>query len=309
MYEKYATTGMSNEEWLRLRKTGIGGSDAGSICGVNPFGSPMKVYYDKTSSSVEELDNEAVRQGHDLEDYVAQRFMEATGLKVRRSNFMYRNTEYPFMIADVDRLVVGEDAGLECKTASAYNTDKWKDGNIPLHYIMQCYHYMAVTGKRTWYIAAVILGRKFTYRKLVWDNELIAQMIAIEKNFWESHVVPRVLPSPDGSDICNEVLNEYFHAARKGSSIRLEGFEDKLRRRAEIMEQIERLKQEQGMIEQEVKLCMKENEYATSGNYRISWSSVQSTRLDTKRMKEEQPDIYRDYAVQSVSRRFQVRAA
>ena len=168
---------------------------------------------------------------------------------------------------------------------------------------------MAVTGKRTWYIAAVILGRKFTYRKLVWDNELIAQMIAIEKNFWESHVEPRVLPSPDGSDICNEVLNEYFHAARKGSSIRLEGFEDKLRRRAEIMEQIERLKQEQGMIEQEVKLCMKENEYATSGNYRISWSSVQSTRLDTKRMKEEQPDIYRDYAVQSESRRFQVRAA
>ncbi len=309
MYEKYATAGMSNEEWLRLRKTGIGGSDAGSICGVNPFGSPMKVYYDKTSSNVEELDNEAVRQGHDLEDYVAQRFMEATGLKVRRSNFMYRSTEYPFMIADVDRLVIGEDAGLECKTASAYNTDKWKDGNIPLHYIMQCYHYMAVTGKRTWYIAAVILGREFTYRKLVWDDDLIAQMISVEKNFWENHVLPRVLPSPDGSDICNDILNEYFHSARKGSSIKLDGFDDKLKRRAEIMEQIEQLKQEQGMIEQEVKLYMKDNEYASSGNYRISWSSVQSTRLDTKRMKEEQPDIYRDYAVQSVSRRFQVRAA
>ena len=309
MYAKYATAGMSNEEWLRLRKTGIGGSDAGSICGVNPFGSPMKVYYDKTSSNIEELDNEAVRQGHDLEDYVAQRFMEATGLKVRRSNFMYRSTEYPFMIADVDRLVVGEDAGLECKTASAYNTDKWKDGNIPLHYIMQCYHYMAVTGKRTWYIAAVILGREFTYRKLVWDDDLIAQMISVEKNFWENHVLPRVLPSPDGSDICNDILNEYFHSARKGSSIKLDGFDDKLKRRAEIMEQIEQLKQEQGMIEQEVKLYMKDNEYASSGNYRISWSSVQSTRLDTKRMKEEQPDIYRDYAVQSVSRRFQVRAA
>ena len=60
---------------------------------------------------------------------------------------MYRSKEHPFMIADVDRLVVGEDAGLECKTASAYNADKWADGNIPLHYVMQCYHYMAVTGK------------------------------------------------------------------------------------------------------------------------------------------------------------------
>lgn len=62
MYEKIPITGMSNKEWLILRKTGIGGSDAGSICGVNPFGSPMKVYHDKTSTSVEELDSEAVRQ-------------------------------------------------------------------------------------------------------------------------------------------------------------------------------------------------------------------------------------------------------
>ena len=309
MYEKIPTAGMNNEEWLTLRKTGIGGSDAGSICGVNPFGSPMKVYHDKTSSKIEELDNEAVRQGHDLEDYVAQRFMEATGLKVRRSNFMYRSVENPFMIADVDRLVIGEDAGLECKTASAYNTDKWKDGNIPLHYIMQCYHYMAVTGKRTWYIAAVILGQQFTYRKLVWDDELIAQLISVERDFWENHVAAGVLPSPDGSDICSEVLNQYFHSARKGSTIRLEGFDDRLRRRAEIMEQIDRLQKEQNSIEQEVKLYMQDNEYAASDSYRVSWSSVQSTRLDAKRMKEELPDIYRDYAVQSVSRRFQIKAA
>lgn len=247
MYEKYATAGMSNEEWLRLRKTGIGGSDAGSICGVNPFGSPMKVYYDKTSSNIEELDNEAVRQGHDLEDYVAQRFMEASGLKVRRSNFMYRSVEHPFMIADVDRLVIGEDAGLECKTASAYNADKWKDGEIPLHYIMQCYHYMAVTGKRTWYIAAVILGQRFVYRKLVWDDELIAKMTAMERDFWENHVAVGVLPAPDGSAVSNEVLNEYFHLERKGSTISLTGFDEKLDRRAEIMEEINRLQQEQNV--------------------------------------------------------------
>lgn len=136
MFEKITLAGVSNEEWLRLRQSGIGGSDAGAVCGLNPYSSPMKVYRDKTGGVPEELDNEAVRQGHDLEEYVAQRFTEATGLRVRRSNYMYRNIENPFMIADVDRLVVGEDAGLECKTASAYNADKWKDGDIPLHYGM-----------------------------------------------------------------------------------------------------------------------------------------------------------------------------
>lgn len=71
---------MKVSEWLCLRKTGIGGSDAGAVCGVNPYSSPAKVFMDKTGSGVTELDSEAVRQGNDLEDYVARRFTEATGL-------------------------------------------------------------------------------------------------------------------------------------------------------------------------------------------------------------------------------------
>ncbi len=309
MYEKTATAGMGNAEWLALRKTGIGGSDAGTVCGLNPYSSPMKLFCDKTSEDLQELDNEAVRQGHDLEEYVARRFTEATGLKVRRSNYMYRSVEYPFMIADVDRLVIGEDAGLECKTASAYNADKWKDGDIPLHYVMQCCHYMAVTGKRTWYIAAVILGQEFVYHKLVWNDELITRLIAVEKEFWENHVVARVMPAPDGSKTCDKVLNRYFGAVRKGSAISLNGFDEKLSRRAEIMEEISRLQNEQSCIEQEVKLYMQDNEFAASDKYRVSWSSVETTRLDTQRMKQEKPELYRDYAKVSVSRRFQVKAA
>ena len=210
MYEKISLAGVDRREWLRLRRTGIGGSDAGAVCGVSPYSSAMKVFKDKTGGETEETDNEAVRTGHDLEDYVAGRFTKATGLKVRKSNFMYRSKEHPFMIADVDRLVVGEDAGLECKTASAYNADKWEDGDIPPHYVMQCYHYMAVTGKRTWYLAALILGRKFTYRKLEWDDALIQGLIEAEEAFWRNHVAAGIMPPPDGSRACDEVIREWF---------------------------------------------------------------------------------------------------
>lgn len=309
MYTKIPIAGMSREEWLRLRKTGIGGSDAGAICGLNPYSSPMKVYQDKISLESEELENESIRQGHDLEDYVAQRFMEATGLKVRRANYMYRSTEHPFMIADVDRLVIGEDAGLECKTASAYNADKWKDGNIPLHYLMQCYHYMAVTGKRVWYIAAVILGREFIYHRLEWDEDLICQLIGAEQYFWEEHVQKRILPEPDGSKASELVLNRYYQRAEKFATIDLIGFDEKLERREEILATIENLKKEQNQIEQEVKCYMKDYESAASGNFRVSWGNVSTTRLDAKRIKEEKPEIYRDYATVSVSRRFQIKAA
>lgn len=309
MYEKIPLTGMDNEGWLRLRKSGIGGADAGAICGVNPYSSAMTVFKDKTSKEIEELDNEAVRIGHDLEDYVAQRFMEATGLKVRKSNFMYRSRRHPFMIADVDRLVVGQDAGLECKTASAYNADRWAEGNIPLHYVMQCYHYMAVTGKRTWYIAAIILGREFTYRKLEWDDELINSLTGIEEAFWNGHVAPGIIPPPDGSKACDEVIGQYFHTAKKASSIKLVGFDEKLRRREEILSFISELQEEQEQIEQEVKLFMKENELASSDAFRVSWKNIDTTKLDVKRIKEERPELYADYGKTTHSRRFEVKAA
>ena len=180
-----STLGMEREAWLQLRKGGIGGSDAGAVCGLNPYRSPMAVYYEKTSDTIDLSDNEAMRQGRELEDYVAQRFMEETGLKVRKSNKMYWSTDYPFMYADVDRLIVGEDAGLECKTVSPYSADKWEDGAVPLHYLVQCYHYMIVTGKRCWYIAALIFGQKFLYSKIEWDeifaNQIIAFYLRIKK--------------------------------------------------------------------------------------------------------------------------------
>lgn len=309
MYTSISTLDMPHKEWLALRKTGLGGSDAGAICGLNPYTSPIHVYRDKVSEDTEDSDNESMRQGRDLEDYVAKRFMEATGLKVRRSNMMYRNTEHPCLIADVDRLIVGEDAGLECKTASAYNADKWKDDKIPAHYLAQCYHYMAVTGKKAWYIAVVILGKEFKYAKIERDEEIIQNLISIEEKFWKDHVEAKVMPDPDGSEICDEVLNEYFNIAKREQAIELHGFDEKLRRREEVLALKDKLEQEQKQIEQEIKLFMQNSEIAFSDNYRVSWSNVDTTRIDTKRLKEEQPELYKEFLKVTTSRRFSVRAA
>jgi putative phage-type endonuclease len=309
MKKLVSTLGLEKDKWLRLRKQGIGGSDAGAVCGVNPYATAMSVYKDKTSEEIEDVDNESMRQGRDLEDYVAKRFMEATGLKVRRSNFMYQSEEYPWMLADVDRLIAGQDAGLECKTASAYNADKWKDGEIPPHYLIQCYHYMAVTGIRTWYIAVVILGREFRYARIDWDEDVIRNLVKIEADFWNNHVLAGVLPDPDGSKACDEVLEKYFHISRRDSEISLVGFDDELKRRTELKKLIDKLEKEKNQIDQKVKLYMKDSERAVSEHYKVSWTTVDSSRIDTKRLKADKPDIYNEFLKISSSRRFTVNAA
>lgn len=303
------TTKISHEEWLNYRKMGISGTDAGSICGLNPYKSSLQVFIDKTTDKIEEVDNEAMKQGRDLEEYVAHRFCEATGKKVRRANAIFCSDENPWMLANFDRLVIGEKAGLECKTVSAYGADQWKDGAIPMHYLLQCQHYLAVAGYDSWYIAALILGKDFIVHKIERDEELISDLVAIERHFWENHVLSGIIPNPDGSKAADEFLSNYFGKAKKDSSMELVGFDEKLDRRSEILDEISKLQKEQSQIEQEVKLYMEDHEAAVSEKYKVLWNNVDSTRLDTKRLKQEMPEIYKTYAMTSSSRRFQIKAA
>lgn len=308
MKKLVCTKNLPHEEWLKYRKSGIGGSDAGAVCGFNHYSSPMSVYYDKISDEIEEFDNEAMRQGRDFEDYVARRFMEATGKKVRRANYMFYNEKYPFMLADVDRLIVGENAGLEIKTASPYVENQWMEGKIPLSYQMQCYHYMAIFNADCWYIAVLIYGREFKYYRIDRDEEIINSLISIEKDFWENHVLKRIPPEPDGTEVANKVLAENFKVTN-GSEIPLIGFNEKLSRRSEVVTLIDKLTMEKNQIEQELKLFMGDAEVAKNDDYLVSWKSVISNRIDTKLLKAEQPEIYQKYQKESRSRRFLVKVA
>lgn len=308
MKKLVSTVNLDKTEWLKYRKQGIGGSDAGAICGLNPYRTAMQVYHDKTSDEIEEIDNEAMRQGREFEDYVARRFMEATGKKVRRANYMFQDEENPFMLADVDRMLVGENAGLECKTASPFMAEKWKDGKIPMSYQIQCHHYMSVCNAEAWYIAVLIYGREFKYYKIERDEQVMTDLIQIEKDFWKNHVEKRILPEPDGSKLSDSVIAEYFKDTM-AETIPLTGFDEKLKRRQELVEVMAHMNTEKKQIEQELKIYLGEAEQAENEYFRVMWKNVCSDRLDEKRLKEEQPEIYETYRKSISSRRFSVKVA
>ena len=282
-----ATKNLPRETWLEYRKNGIGGSDAGAVCGVNPFKSPVTVYMEKTADTVQDIeDNERMRQGRDLEDYCARRFSEATGLKVRRTNYLYRHSEYPFMLADLDRVIVGENAGLECKTASAWSADRWKSiDTIPESYVLQCQHYMAVMGFDYIYIACLILGSDFVYFKIERNDTLIRSLITVEKDFWEYNVLACVLPDPDGSEAYDEALGSCFDV-RKESVIPLIGFDADLARRKELSGLISKMETEKKAIDQKLKLFLKDNEVAENAKYRVTWKLSESTGVRRFTVKE-----------------------
>lgn len=305
------TTKISHEEWLKYRKMGITGTDAGSIVGMNPYRSALQVFVDKTTDNIDNFDNEAMKQGRDLEEYVAQRFCEATGKKVRRANAIFVSNEHPFMLADFDRMVVGERAGLECKTVSAYSADKWKNGAIPLHYQLQVQHYLAVSGYDAWYVAALIFSKEFIVHKIERDEELIQSLITIEKRFWEQNVLSGIMPDPDGSKTADEVLAKYF-PQKEGVSVPLpQQMDNQLRRRAELVELIGKLETEKSIIEQEVKKYLGTSDATEAENesFYIRWKNVATSRVDVEKLRKEAPDIYEKFKTTTYSKRLTIRSA
>lgn len=268
------TLNMPHDEWIKLRKCGIGGSDIGAIMGVNRYSSPFNVFIDKTTDYAKDLsDNEAVYWGTVLEDAVAKEFEKRTGKKTANVNAILASNDTPFAYANIDRRIVGENAGLECKTTNAFNADEWKDGQVPASYICQCQWYMYVTGYDKWYIACLIGGQKFVYYDLKRDDELIQYMLDRAKEFWHDNVLCRVAPIADSSPSCTEYITNQY-PEDNGESVMFASDHIALIKRLMLVKNQEKeLKKQKTEIENQLKQYMGEAQSGICEQYTVTWKT------------------------------------
>ena len=302
---KISTVGMPHEEWLKHRQKSIGGSDASAILGMNTYCSPYTVWADKLGKLPPKEDNEAMRLGRDLEDYVAKRFTEKTGKKVRRENNIITNPDFPYAHANVDRMVVGEDAGLECKTTSAMNLKRFKNGEYPENYYVQCVHYLMVTGAKRWYLAVLILGVGFMDFVIERDEGEIAALAKSEEAFWE-YVKNNTPPEADGLESTSETLTTIYPESND-NTVNLFAYEDSLRQYTAIGKQIDELKKLKDEAANKVKAFMGESGKGESNNFKVSWSSYLKTTFDHKKFAADNPNLdLTQYYKSSNARTFRV---
>lgn len=303
--EKITTKDMSREEWLAERRKSIGGSDAAGIIGLSRWSSPYTVWADKTGRLPDKPDTEAMRLGRDLEDYVARRWMESTGKKVKRIQAILRRLEYPFAHADIDRWVIGENAGLECKTTSTLDVRQFHGVEFPEQYYAQCVHYMAVTGAERWYLAVLVFGRGFFIFTLERDQAEIDALMSAEAAFWEK-VTRDTPPAPDGSEATGEALQTLYEKSWD-SEITLFGRERVLSEYVELKSQKKALEERIGEIENIIKLDMKSNERAGCGRFSVLWKSQERRTFQVKKFSADHPEIdLAPYYSASTSRPFRV---
>lgn len=331
------TENLPEDDWLAYRRCGIGGSDVAAILGISPFRTARDLYFDKLNI-VSAEDNEgnwvAMEMGHLLEDLVAEIFRRKTGFKVYQIKKMFYHPQYQFMLADLDFLITlpdGTTAILEIKTTNYNARDHWwLNGKeiIPAYYETQGRHYMSVMDIDRVFFCCLFGNNEneVIIRELKRDYAYEEEMIFLEQNFWENHVLLQAPPPyTETGDLIIESARRHFGTADKEAPvIKFDiGMSSKLMRYLQLQEQKKNAEVHSKQIESDMQRlkamliaemgqsCMAMCEQDGT-SYTITYNPIRKPVIEKDnllRLKLQYPEIYEQFVTVSESRRFHVKVS
>jgi putative phage-type endonuclease len=305
------TRTLDRDQWLEVRKGGIGSSDAAAAVGLNPYKSQLELWLEKTGRSAANDDGRGMDDprfwGTLLEPYVAVAYQQKTDRKVRKVNAVLQHPTFPFMLANIDREVIGspEVQILECKTAGEFGSRLWKDG-VPEYITLQVQHQLAVTGKAAADVAVLLCGQQLQIHRIERDEEVISRLIVLETRFWE-FVETDTPPPADGSESSANALRQLYRG--NDTSLDFTGDEclgqafDTL---AELRDEVETKHAQVEQLKQTIQQAMGDASKALFANGVVTFKRAKDgTTVDTKRLAADHPVIAAQYTVtRHGSRRF-----
>lgn len=307
-----STQNLNTDLWLQYRNKGIGSSDAATAAGLNPFKSQLELWMEKTGriipSQPDMNEDSPLVWGTILEPIVAEHYAKRTDRKVRKVNAILQHQDHPWMLANLDREIVGDDGVqiLECKTAGMHSAKFWDNG-VPDYIQLQVMHQLAVTGQQAADVAVLIAGQRLEIFRIERDEDLIERLIKLEKAFW--HRVETDTPPPaDASASSARALRQLYPNDNHQT---LDLSEDKqanamFSELIALKDQISEFSEQETLIKHQLQERMGDFGVVEFNNGRISWKlSKSSTIFDAKRFKTERPELHEAYLKEKTgSRRF-----
>ena len=308
------TKDLSREDWLQVRKQGIGSSDAAAACGIHPYLSMLELWMIKTGRMSSDIDESIegyspLYWGNTLEPMVAKYYQEHTGNKVRRVNAILQHPEQPFMLANLDYAITGsgEVQILECKTAGEHGAKLWKHG-VPLYVTCQVQHQLAVTGKTAAHICVLLCGHEAKIYKVERDERLIESIMEHERQFWQ-YVQTDTPPTPDHSESAARALKQLYPTPKPSSKVDLrddDGANKLFEQLLSYRDYMQELEQRHDQVKHQLQTLIAANEVAVFEKGTISWKrSKDSIGLDSKAVIKAHPELLAKFSkTKQGSRRF-----
>ena len=310
------TKQLPREDWLAVRKQGIGSSDAAAAVGLNPYKSQLELWLEKTGrdTSLPKLDpndeESPAHWGNILEPIVATHYTKRSGHRVRRVNAVLQHPDpkLPWMLANIDREVIGADDVqiLECKTAGINGARLWKEG-VPEYVQLQVMHQLAVTGKQAADVAVLLGGQHLEIHRIERDESMIARLIDLERLFWD-YVVSDTPPPADGTESAEAALR-CLYPEDNGQTLDFSQHPElatTYRELKAVRQSIAQQEMREVQLKQVLQQAMGAATRVEFSEGYISWKkSKDSTGLDVERMLKDKPYLQARYSkLREGSRRF-----
>lgn len=309
-----STKNMPRETWLDVRRKGIGSSDAAAAVGLNPYQSQLELWMHKTGKGnllpvIDPNDETSpMYWGTLLEPIVAAHYSKRTGNRVRRVNAVLGHPDVPWMLANIDREVVGapDVQILECKTAGINGAKLWKDG-VPEYIQLQVMHQLAVTGKQAADVAVLICGQELQVHRIERDEAMISQLIALEAQLWEL-VTSEQQPPADASDSVATALR-CLYPQDSGEDIDLsedEATSNAFAQLKQIRQLMNDWESQEALLKHQIQQRMGTASFARFAEGSVSWKRSKDSKVfNAALLQQEQPEIAKAYmSTKPGSRRF-----
>ena len=294
---------------LEQRLDYITGSDAAVILGLSQWKNKIELWQEKTRQRPLEYREPTQQQkwGTIVESSIAEFFAQETGKQIEVDDNFIISAKQPFMAANIDRRIVGENAGLECKSAAhAHGWGEQGDNTIPLAYLCQVVHYAITLDTDRYYTAVTIMGRDF--RHYTYERNAAFEKFLIEKEeeFW--HHVQTETPPPATTH--DEIISLYktMESEPVIATHTVDLAIDNLKLCVAEEKRIEELKAEYQNI---IKAHMQNHEVLVGldGKIAATWKlSKPSKRFNAKQFQRAHKELYESYSdEQPGSRRFLIK--
>jgi predicted phage-related endonuclease len=339
---------MTEEDWHKYRKTGIGGSEAPGIMSMSKYSSPLTVAMEKTGRiKPDDISQEdPIIMGNLMEPLIRNNIVKPIlkqrldlDVEVIDPTHMYRSDKYPWMIINmdgflkIDRNIKNIDISLDDKNkgkinidVNGFNTQKLiglelkfrssymlqyyggRDGNEVMDSdYCQVQHYMAGTGLDE-FIVFAMLGSLPVIRFVPRNEEFITALVEEERKLWDIIQENNIMnfPAPNGSDADQKVIDQYSNPQIE-DTIKLDQDEEKIKKHKSLGDEIKALTEHRKKLQQEILMDMGHHKFGETDNHVVTLSRFDQTRIDSKRLRIELPEIAEKYSNTTESSRFSVK--
>lgn len=179
----------------------IGASEFAACLGLDPYKTPLDLFYLKTGAVAPFGGNKHTQRGVKLEAMACAEFTAIDGRKLIRRNAAYEHPEHSFIVGHVDRVFVGEKRIAEVKAPSVAAFRKMQREGLPTSYIIQANGYLGLSGFKhlTFIIFCADLWEVASF-DIEFDETIYNAAISAAVKLWNDHILQGIPPVPVPAD-------------------------------------------------------------------------------------------------------------